>query len=164
MYRSYTIIHIRYIYSYTYIGFMHAYYVHIANIHPYMSHTDTKHENTLKLYIHKYITYYIYRYIHIRTCTDIYLFRHCYMYIRTYAYNVIHINFTNKHQNTYIHALHTYMIRILPIYIDIIKHTHTHMVIHTTSTYIHTHTYIRYIHRYYAHIRITHPYTLNNVH
>ena len=42
-------------YTYAYIGFMHTYYVYILNIHPYMSHTHTKHEKTSKLYIHKYI-------------------------------------------------------------------------------------------------------------
>ena len=33
-----------YMYTNTYFGFMHAYYVHIANIHPCMSdtHTNTK--------------------------------------------------------------------------------------------------------------------------
>ena len=53
-----------------------------------MSHTHTKHENTLKLYIYKYITYYIYTHKYIHTCTYIYSFIRYYMYICTYAYNV----------------------------------------------------------------------------
>ena len=46
-------------------------------------------------------------------------------------------------------------------------HTHMYMDIHIfiyTLLHIHTHIYIRYIHRYDAHITITHPYTLNDVH
>ena len=80
-------------------------------------------------------------YIHIRTCTCtyIYSFIHCYIYIRTYAYNVTHINFTNIDPYTYIHTLYTCIhihtlhmyitytyIHTLHMYIDIITYAHTH--------------------------------------
>ena len=73
--------------SYTYIEYMHTYYVYIASIHSYMGHTHTKHEiprnytyiNTLHitlLHVYTYICVQCYTYkfckhtsIHIEPCT-----------------------------------------------------------------------------------------------
>ena len=56
------------IHTYTHIGYMIAYYVHIENINPYTIHTHTRHENIPKIYIHKYITYiHICTFIHVHT-------------------------------------------------------------------------------------------------
>ena len=90
--------HIRYMYTSTYIGYMHAYYIHITNINPYTRHTHTKHKNIPKIYIHKYITY-----IHIHTFIHVHTYHHIHTYIHIHTLNIC-IHITNTHPCTLPHV------------------------------------------------------------